>query len=59
MKIDVQEVANYIIDNADCDERYEDDVFIIDMLDVRWYVERRKRCFILHVGESTLRFPRC
>ena len=59
MQIDVQTIANYVLDNADCDERYEDDSFVVDLLDVRWYVERKRRHFILHVGEDVLKLPRC
>ncbi len=59
MPYDVQLVANYVLDNADCDARYEDDCFCVEVCDVRWYVERKKRHFVLHVGETTLRLPRC
>jgi len=59
MQIDIQAVANYVLDVCDFDERYEDDCFCVEVCDVRWYVERRARHFVLHVGEGTVRLPRC
>lgn len=58
MQIDHSALANFILDVCDCSEIYEADEFVIELEGQRFYVERRRRWFILHIDNDRIRLPR-
>lgn len=57
--IDTNAVAAFVLDHADCSELYEDDAFVVEVEGARYYVERKRSVFVLHIGEERIRLPRC
>lgn len=55
---DITAVAAFILDVCDCSEDYEDDSFTVDVNGARYYVERKRNWFVLHVGAQQHRLPR-
>lgn len=60
-QIDTAALAAFVLDTCDCHEAYEAyeaDEFVVDVEGQRFYVERKRRWFILHVGDDRIRLPR-
>lgn len=58
-QIDLNALADFALATFDCDADYEDDAFAVSFQGARIYVERKKACFVLHVGAQLHRLPRC
>lgn len=58
MQIDLAAFANYALNNFDFDAEYEDDQFAVTFEGQRIYVERKRACFLLHVGTERHQLPR-
>lgn len=58
-QIDLNALADFALITLGYDSAYEDDHFAFDFQGSRIYVERRKACFVLHVGAQLHRLPRC
>lgn len=59
MQIDTAALAAFVLDTCDCHEAYEADEFVVDVEGQRFYVERKRKWFVLHVGNERIRLPRC
>ena len=57
-QIDTQAVANFVLDVCDYDAAYEDDAFVVDVAEGRFYVERKRNHFNLHIADEVLQLPR-
>ena len=57
-QIDTQAVATFVLDVCDYHPDYEDDAFTVEVDGQRFYVERKVRWFVLHVGNTKHRLPR-
>lgn len=55
----VEAVAGFVSEVADYHEAYEADEFVVDVEGQRYYVERKRSFFIIHVGRERVRLPRC
>ena len=58
MQIDLAAFANYALNTFDFDAEYEDDQFAVTFEGQRIYVERKRACFLLHVGTERHQLPR-
>lgn len=58
-QIDQRALATFVLDVCDCSELYEDDAFVVETQGQRFYVERKKTMFVLHVGAERIKLPRC
>ena len=58
-QIDINTVAAFVLDVCDCSEEYEDDCFTVEVEGSRFYVERKRSFFVLHVGKQRHKLPRC
>jgi len=57
-QIDLAAFANYALNTFDFDAEYEDDQFAVTFEGQRIYVERKRACFLLHVGTERHQLPR-
>lgn len=58
MQIDLAAFANYALNTFDFDAGFEDDQFAVTFEGQRIYVERKRACFLLHVGTERHQLPR-
>ncbi len=58
MKIDFNALAEFASMNFDCSEVFEDDAFTVDFDGERFYVERKRNHFAIHVGDAVHKLPR-
>lgn len=58
-QIDLEAVSTFVLDVCDCSEEYEDDAFTVEVEGSRFYVERKRNWFVLHVGQQRHKLPRC
>jgi hypothetical protein len=57
-RIDHNAIAAFVLDHADYSELYEDDCFTVEVKGQRFYVERKKTLFVLHIGQERIKLPR-
>jgi hypothetical protein len=58
-QIDLNALADYALNTFDFSAEFEDDAFAITFDGQRIYVERKRACFVLHVGPAQHKLPRC
>lgn len=58
-QIDPRAIATFVLDVCDSSELYEDDAFTVEVAGQRFYVERKKTMFVLHIGADRVKLPRC
>ncbi len=59
MQIELAAFANYALNTFDCSAEFEDDAFAVTYEGVRYYVERKRNHFNIHVGSDQHKLPRC
>jgi len=57
-QIDLASFANYALNTFDFDADFEGDAFAVTWDGARIYVERKRACFLLHVGTERHQLPR-
>ena len=57
-RIDHNALATFVLDVCDYSDAYEADEFVVEIEGQRFYVERKKTVFVLHVGNDRIRLPR-
>ena len=57
-QIDLAAFADYALNNFDYSERFEEDEFAVTFEGRRIYVERKRACFVVHVGSDKHKLPR-
>jgi hypothetical protein len=58
-QIDQRVIATFVLDVCDSSELYKDDAFTVEVEGQRFYVERKKTMFVLHIGADRVKLPRC
>lgn len=58
-QIDLSALADYALTTFDYNEQFEDDAFAVTFDGARIYVERKRAHFVLHVGATKHKLPRC
>ncbi|MCI1142166.1 hypothetical protein MOP88_07405 [Sphingomonas sp. WKB10] len=58
-QIDLAAFADYALSTFDYSADFEDDAFAVTFDGVRIYVERKRACFVVHVGADKHKLPRC
>ena len=59
MQIDLNALADYALSTFDYSADFEGDEFAVTFEGVRIYVERKRACFVLHIGSDQHKLPRC
>ena len=59
MQIELNAFADYALNTFDYSADFEDDAFAVTFQGVRYYVERKRACFHIHVGAEVHQLPRC
>ncbi len=59
MQIDVTAFANYALSTFDFSAEFEDDAFAVTFEGARYYVERKRNHFAIHIGSEVHKLPRC
>lgn len=57
---ELEQLADYLVFEADCSSEFEDDSFAITFLGMRCYVERRRAHFRVEIGhrDNVVELPR-
>jgi len=58
-QIDLNALADYALSTFDFSSEFEEDAFAVWFEGHRVYVERKRACFVLHVGADKHKLPRC
>lgn len=58
-QIDLNAFADYALSTFDYSPDFEEDEFAVTFEGHRIYVERKRACFVLHVGSDKHKLPRC
>lgn len=59
MQIELNAFADYALNTFDYSADFEEDEFAVTFEGVRVYVERKRACFVVHVGAERHKLPRC
>ncbi|MES3097248.1 hypothetical protein [Sphingomonas aerolata] len=59
MQIELAAFANYALNTFDYSADFEDDAFAVTYEGVRYYVERKRNHFNIHLGSTRHKLPRC
>jgi len=59
MQIELNAFADYALNTFDYSADFEEDEFAVTFQGVRYYVERKRSCFRIHVGAEVHQLPRC
>lgn len=59
MQTELADFANYVLNTLDYSAEFEDDAFAVTYHGVRYYVERKRDHFNIHVGSTRHKLPRC
>ena len=59
MQIELNALADYALKTFDYSADFEDDAFAVTFQGVRFYVERKRNHFKIHVGSAQHKLPRC
>ncbi len=57
-QVELNALADYLLETVDCHPDYEDDCFGISFEGHRFYVERQIDCFRVELGSEVLELPR-
>lgn len=58
-QIDLNALADFALSTFDYSEQFEDDAFGFEFDGQRLYCERKRSHFVLHVGATKHKLPRC
>lgn len=58
-QIDLAAFADYALSTFDYSADFEDDAWVVEFQGVKVYVERKRACFVVHVGAAKHKLPRC
>jgi len=59
MQIELNAFANYALNTLDYSAEFEDDAFAVTFEGARYYVERKRNHFAIHIGSEVHKLPRC
>ncbi len=59
MQTQLAAFANYALNTFDYSAEFEDDAFAVTYEGARYYVERKRHHFNIHVGRDQHKLPRC
>jgi len=59
MQIELAAFASYALNTFDYSAEFEEDAFSVTYEGVRYYVERKRHYFEIHVGSDQHKLPRC
>jgi len=59
MQIELAAFATYALNTFDYSAEFEGDAFAVTFAGARYYVERKRNHFAIHIGSEVHKLPRC